>query len=119
MNLDGDFREFEHSSWSEHERARSYRDLFTMVTDQAIGPMLDSMALSNGSHVLDLCCGPGNVTRVLCDRGHRVTGVDFSPTMIDLAAATAPGATLVVGDAEAQALTKRTWREPWVVRDEV
>ncbi len=101
MNLDDGFRAFEHSGCSEPERARNYSALFTMVTDQAIAPTLDSVALQAGSHVLDLCCGPGNVTKALCDRGHRVTGVDFSPTMIDLAASNAPDASLAVGDAEA------------------
>ncbi|MFI0151251.1 class I SAM-dependent DNA methyltransferase [Streptomyces lydicus] len=35
--------------------------------------------------VLDLCCGTGVTAEVLCDEGWRVTGVDRSPGMLDVA----------------------------------
>ncbi len=35
--------------------------------------------------MLDLCCGPGVFTVPLARRGHRVTGVDLSPAMLDWA----------------------------------
>ncbi|WP_121749940.1 class I SAM-dependent methyltransferase [Streptomyces sp. E2N166] len=43
------------------------------------------LALPGGSRVLDLCCGPGVFTVPLARRGHRVTGVDLSPAMLDRA----------------------------------
>ena len=35
-----------------------------------------------GSHILDLGCGPGLYAEALCQRGHHVTGVDFSENTI-------------------------------------
>ncbi|EDY51235.1 class I SAM-dependent methyltransferase [Streptomyces clavuligerus] len=40
-----------------------------------------------GSRVLDLCCGPGLFLVPLARRGHRVTGVDLSPAMLERARA--------------------------------
>ncbi len=45
------------------------------------------LAFPAGSRVLDLCCGPGLYVVPLARQGHRVTGVDLSPEMVDLAAA--------------------------------
>ncbi|MFD7102905.1 MULTISPECIES: class I SAM-dependent DNA methyltransferase [Streptomyces] len=50
-------------------------------------------ALPAGSRVLDLGCGTGQPTsRQLSDAGHRVVGVDLSPTMVKLARDNAPDA---------------------------
>ncbi|MFF8957858.1 class I SAM-dependent methyltransferase [Streptomyces sp. NPDC014894] len=38
-----------------------------------------------GSRVLDLCCGPGLFLVPLAERGHKVTGVDLSPAMLERA----------------------------------
>ncbi|OII67301.1 MULTISPECIES: class I SAM-dependent methyltransferase [unclassified Streptomyces] len=43
------------------------------------------LSFAPGSRVLDLCCGPGVFTVPLALRGHRVTGVDLSPAMLDRA----------------------------------
>jgi ubiquinone/menaquinone biosynthesis C-methylase UbiE len=56
-------------------------------------------------HVLDIGCGTGSLSLLLAQAGHRVTGVDLAPRMIDaarakLAAAGLPGRFLV-GDAAA------------------
>ncbi|MFE7612434.1 class I SAM-dependent DNA methyltransferase [Streptomyces celluloflavus] len=50
-------------------------------------------ALPAGARVLDLGCGTGQPTsRQLSDAGHRVVGVDLSPTMVKLARDNAPDA---------------------------
>jgi SAM-dependent methyltransferase len=51
-----------------------------------------------GAKVLDVCCGSGHVTGELVERGYRVTGVDVSPALIELARKNVPGAGFVVQD---------------------
>jgi demethylmenaquinone methyltransferase/2-methoxy-6-polyprenyl-1,4-benzoquinol methylase len=38
-----------------------------------------------GSHVLDVCCGTGDITRALAARGGRAVGLDFSEAMLRVA----------------------------------
>jgi SAM-dependent methyltransferase len=65
-------------------------------------PALENLFFSRilpGGRVLDLCCGSGHVTRELLARGYRVTGLDSSPALIELARLELPGAEFCVGDA--------------------
>jgi len=50
------------------------------------------------SAVLDVCCGSGHVTKELVKRGYRVTGVDISADLIELAKEQLPGAEFHVQD---------------------
>jgi ubiquinone/menaquinone biosynthesis C-methylase UbiE len=54
--------------------------------------------LDQGSRVLDLGCGPGQVAGFLTRRGLQVTGLDLSPEMLVLGSRRAPDATFVGGD---------------------
>lgn len=86
-------------------------DAFAVIYDRHWGrfatdvlPVLDRLAfddLDPVAHVLDLCCGSGQLAAALIDRGHRVTGVDASPEMIRIARDNAPRARFVVADARA------------------
>ena len=61
--------------------------------------VMDLITVPKGSHVIDLGCGNGQLTKRLIERGYRVTGVDASDEMLALARAALPGATLLKGDA--------------------
>ena len=56
------------------------------------------------ARVADLGCGTGSVSRLLCDEGYVVDGLDFSPQMIERARAKVPEARFVVADAGAPSL---------------
>jgi demethylmenaquinone methyltransferase/2-methoxy-6-polyprenyl-1,4-benzoquinol methylase len=43
--------------------------------------------VSPGARALDLCCGTGDLAFALAQRGADVTGLDFSPQMLEVAAA--------------------------------
>ena len=65
-------------------------------------PVLEALFfrhLQPGAKVLDVCCGPGHVTKELVRRGYIVTGIDSSPQLIAIARRELPGADLRVQDA--------------------
>ncbi|MGW2517814.1 class I SAM-dependent methyltransferase [Streptomyces sp. NPDC001617] len=69
---------------------------------QAWAERLRGWLPERASDVLDLGCGTGSLSLLAAEQGHRVTGVDRSPAMIDLARAKLAGrdAVFLVGDAE-------------------
>src|SRR6185312_14621559 len=72
-------------------------------------PIVERLLLSRlkpGAAVLDVCCGTGQFTARVCDRGFRVTGVDASSQMIRYARRNAPGANFTVGDVRAFTLAR-------------
>jgi SAM-dependent methyltransferase len=58
---------------------------------------------ARASDVLDLGCGTGSLSLLAAEQGHRVTGVDASPAMVDRARAKLAGrdAVFLIGDAAA------------------
>jgi SAM-dependent methyltransferase len=61
--------------------------------------------LPDGANVLDLCCGTGQLAKVLTEKGYRVTGIDGSAEMLRYAKENAPDAVFIAKDA-------RTFRLP-------
>jgi len=61
----------------------------------------DAVVPPPGAATLDVACGEGRVCRDLRERGHLVTGVDVSRTLIDLAREADPAGEYVVADAAA------------------
>lgn len=54
-----------------------------------------------GRRTLDVGCGEGRLTRHLASLGHRVVGIDASPTLVDAARASSPELQLQVANAAA------------------
>lgn len=54
-----------------------------------------------GRRTLDVGCGEGRLTRHLASLGHRIVGIDASPTLIEAARASAPEMELHVASASA------------------
>jgi SAM-dependent methyltransferase len=67
----------------------SYRDAFFALVPPPAGP------------ALEIGCGEGRVSRDLTARGHRVTALDASPTLLDAARERDSAAAYVLGTAEA------------------
>ncbi|HEY1473661.1 MAG TPA: methyltransferase domain-containing protein [Pseudolabrys sp.] len=77
------FRDFERAAHSRN--AATYHDLFTVVTDRAIEPLLDAAKVGPGTRLLDVAAGPGRMTQAGTERGARAIGVDLAPAMVAIA----------------------------------
>jgi ubiquinone/menaquinone biosynthesis C-methylase UbiE len=63
--------------------------------------MLDALEPLTGGRLLDVACGPGDLTAAAARRGAMAQGLDFAPTMVDLARERHPGVAFSAGDAHA------------------
>jgi SAM-dependent methyltransferase len=95
-----DFGNTERSGWSDAARASGYVKLLAAAADQAIPGLLNAVGAKSNLKTLDLCCGQGNVSEALVNRGCQVVGVDFSPAMLAFARDRVPGATFIEADAQ-------------------
>jgi SAM-dependent methyltransferase len=67
-----------------------------------IFPLLKDIAKGNlpdGAKVLDLCCGTGQLAKILIEKGYKVTGIDGSQEMLCFAQDNAPSAKFIAADA--------------------
>lgn len=75
--------------------AKIYQDKFMDVSlfADTFNFFCDNIAAGN-ANILDIGCGPGNITRYLLDRkpDYEILGIDLSPKMLSLAQANNPGA---------------------------
>ncbi|MBC8100613.1 MAG: methyltransferase domain-containing protein [Armatimonadetes bacterium] len=70
---------------------------------QRILPVVEKLLLTqipNGSLLLDICCGTGQLAQLLTAKGYAVTGIDGSAEMLHYARQNAPEATFVQADAQ-------------------
>lgn len=99
------------------EKIYSDYDRFAWFYNQYWGPEFSSPALAiynillfphlpAGCRVLDLCCGTGQISAGLCERGYHVTGLDGSEAMLRFARENAPKAEFIHGDARSFALAQ-------------
>jgi SAM-dependent methyltransferase len=56
-------------------------------------------ALPAGGQILDLCCGTGQLAKILTDNGYKVTGLDISAGQLRFARKNAPLARFIKADA--------------------
>lgn len=71
-------------------------------------PILERLLLKDiapPAHILDVCCGTGQMARELTQRGYMVTGSDRSEYMVRLALQNAPDARLLVADSSCFAVS--------------
>lgn len=84
-----------------NKHARRYQDRF-MDSDLYTGTYDKLLALVDkpNTRVLELACGPGNISRYLLDRRPDLTlfGIDLAPKMVELATANNPEAKFAVMD---------------------
>jgi SAM-dependent methyltransferase len=59
--------------------------------------------VGSGTRLLDVACGPGYIAAAAAKLGAHATGVDFAPTMVEVARRRFPGVRFEQGDAEALA----------------
>ena len=95
------FAALEKREWANADLAQSYARVFAKAADMVVPHLVDVVGVAPGIKALDLCCGHGNVASGLVEAGAHVTGLDFSPAMLDIARAAVPEAQFVEGDAMA------------------
>jgi len=95
------FAALEKREWADAGLAQSYARVFAKAADMVVPQMVEAVGAKTGTEALDLCCGHGNVTSGLVSAGAKVTGLDFSPAMLDMARVSVPEAQFVQGDAMA------------------
>ena len=99
MTTPDGFHEFEWSRWQ--AAAAPYQSNFASLTGQTISGLLPRNALRGGNRLLDVACGPGDLTAAAARKGYESTGLDFSQAMLTLAASTHPQCRFSQGDAQA------------------
>jgi SAM-dependent methyltransferase len=94
-----DFASVERNEWTNSAVAANYAEGFARAAEMCVPAFVDRCG--GAAEVLDLCCGHGIIARALVDAGMKATAADFSPAMLELAAARVPEARIIEADAMA------------------
>ena len=89
---------FERETWG--RCADDYTDTFAGITGETVPLLSKAARIRPGSQVLEIGSGPGHVADLLVQAGAMVTGVDFSPKMVEVAQRKFPAITFRQADAE-------------------
>jgi len=92
------FKDFETAGWSAN--AARYGDLTGRITAHVADALLDAAGVREGTRVLDVGCGRGDLCAAAATRGARPLGVDLAAGMIDAARDAHPDLEFRRGDAE-------------------
>ena len=95
----GDFAALEKDIWARPDVVQGYAREFTLAALQSVPTLVAQSGAGRGDDALDICCGHGIVTEALIRVEAHVTGLDFSPAMLELARARVPAATFIPGNA--------------------
>ena len=95
------FAALEKREWAKASVAKSYAQVFAKAADMVVPTLVKAVEADSTSKALDLCCGHGNVAAGLIKSGASVIGLDFSPSMLEMASSAVPEARFVEGDAMA------------------
>ena len=94
------FSDYEREGWQRN--AADYDEIDLPLTGQGFGPLLDNIGAIDGMHILELASGTGRLAAQAVSQGARLTGLDFSANMVELARQNAPeGAEFHEGSADA------------------
>lgn len=98
-NFDPDVvAKYERDTWS--RCANNYVDTFAGITRETVPLLIEAAAIRSGNQVLEIGSGPGHVADMLSKAGASVTGVDFSPEMVEVARNRYPNIPFKQADAE-------------------
>lgn len=87
MRLGIDVRAFDRYEVAGWELVASrYQRIWSPITSQTVGALLDAAGVEAGMRVLDIGTGGGDGAAAAAERGAAATGVDVSPSMVELAA---------------------------------
>jgi SAM-dependent methyltransferase len=88
---------------SEHwgRRPRDWADLAEPSNRPLFEAVLDRIAPTPGTRLLDIGCGSGYALGLAAVRGAIVTGLDITPELLEIARQRVPAATLVAGEMDA------------------
>ena len=81
-------------------RARDWADVQERVALPLYEAVLDKVGVGGGAAVLDIVCGSGIYCEMAASRGARVSGLDASPTLVDIARERVPAGDFRTGEME-------------------
>jgi SAM-dependent methyltransferase len=78
-------------------RPRDWAELAEPSNQPLFAQVLDRLGVGPGTRLIDIGCGSGYAAAIAAARGARVTGIDITPELVEIARERVPGANFVVG----------------------
>jgi SAM-dependent methyltransferase len=88
------YSDYDAFAWFYNKEWKSFSERLFPVLKIIAGDKLPDEA-----KILDLCCGTGQLARILIEKGYSVTGIDGSEEMLRFARENAPAAEFILDDA--------------------